>query len=675
MKKFLSLFFAASIAFASGQQITLLENQPIYIEYQTQNKTSTTSQFITVKEMQTKKKASVELIPSDSDKSVLKGYFRIQMNMEKYPSQLLEFETKKGNKLFAFVLPNTNSAEKAMSVVLFPSEKDWQNYSVQYMNKAADELKAKMQQELKATVKASKVMTKEQIEVKKETIVRMNDRIQEQARLSFEMQEALKREELLKQQQAQSEEAKRKAKADAKELAKGADKAYKAGKFADASIGYQKAYELDPDNDEFLYRYGITLYKVGNYNKSLSVLSLAEGGNQDQIEHRYYVALNHLKLNELDKALEGFSDLQEEKDVELSPPSAFYAGMIEFQKSLYPKAKERFQFVLDTAKDPKLDKQAEAKIEEIDRIEQFLESQREIFRYSLYTGLQYDGNVLNIAAQNIATDVEAFRLMYGATGTYYYYRTPSTKFAAEGFVGDMYSVTKNFKSDSTIQSADPLQYGLRLPINNNKKWLKKSFTSNITPYLNYLNMSEDGGSRKLILSSSGLGLDTQWDHSDSIFHIVKLDYVIDKSSLETTSADDDQSAKRTSLNYNWMKLLDQNGNKLILADLGYVSNKSDGINNTYTKMILAGTYTFSWSAKYKGSARVDYSDVKYPDNTSSRKDTIYGVTLGASQDVNKKSNMSLSLSYLMNNSNVESYKYNKMVLGFIYSFSGNYLRK
>ncbi len=262
--------------------------------------------------------------------------------------------------------------------------------------------------------------------------------------------------------------------------------------------------------------------------------------------------------------------------------------------------------------------------------------------------------------------------MYGASGTYYYYRTLTTKFAAEAFLADMYSVDKNFKSDSTIQSADPLQYGLRLPINHNSKWFKKSFTSNVTPYLSNLNMSDDGGARKLILASTGLGLDTQWDHSTDIFHIIKFDYVIDKSSLEVSSEDDNQSAKRMSFNYNWMKLLDQNGNKSVLADLGYVSNKSDGKNNSYTKLILAGTYSFPWSAKYKGSARMDYTDVKYPDNANERKDTVYGITLGASQDVNKKSNMSLSLSYLMNNSNVESYKYNKMVLGFIYSFSGNY---
>ena len=670
MKKFLLLFFSTSIALALGQQITLLENQPIYIEFQTQNKSASASQFISVTEVQTKRKASVELLPTAQDKSVLTGYFRIQMNMDKYPSQLLEFETKAGQKLYAFVLPNTNTSEKGLSVVLFQTEKEWQGYSVQFMNKATEDLKKKLQE-----VKTSKSLNPDQVQDKKETIVRLNDRIQEQSRLSFETQEALKREELLKQQQAQNEEAKRQAKQQANTLAVQGDKDYRAGKFPAATANYQKAYELDPENDSFLYKYGVALYKVGSYNKSLSILSMAEGGDQDQVEHRYYIGLNHLKLNELDKALEDFADIQEEKNIELSPPAAFYAGTIEFQKALYPKAKERYQFVLDNSKDPKLDKQAEAKIDEIDRIEMFIEAQKEIFRYNLYTGLQYDGNVLNISTQNLATNSEAYRLLYGGSLTYYYFRTLTSKYAAELVVSDMYSVDNSFKSNSTIQSADPLQYGMRLPINYANTWFKRSFNSNVTPYVFMLNMSDDGGARKLILNSSGLALDTQWDQGSDKFHILKFDYVIDKSSLEVTNADDNQSAKRMSFNYNWLKLLTQTGDKSVLADIGYVSNTADGKNNTYSKILVAGTYSFPWSAKYKGSARLDYSDLKYPENSNERKDTIYGFTLGASQDLNKRNNISLTLSYLMNNSNVEAYKYNKMLVGFIYSFSGSYSKK
>lgn len=671
MKKFLLPFFSASLAFALGQQITLMENQPIYIEFQTQNKLANTSQFISVNEVQTKKRASVELVPDATDKGLLKGYFRIQMNMEKYPSQLLEFETKAGVKLYAFVLPNTNSAEKALSVALFQTEKEWQAYSLQFMNKANEELKKKMQD-----AKSFKGLNKEQVQERKETIVRLNDRIQEQSRLSFEAQEALRREELLRQQEARNDAEKAKAKDQAKRFAAQADKDYAAGKFSAAVKNYQQASDLDPENDRFLYQYGVALYKVGNYNKSLSILSLAEGGDQDRLEHEYYVALNHMKLNELDKALESFDDIQQEKNPELSPTAAYFAGSIEFQKAQYSKAKERYQFVLDNSKDPQLDKQAELKIEEIDRIEQFLEAQREVVRYNLYAGLQYDGNVLNIATQNLATDTDAYRLMYGGTLTYYYYRTMKSKYAIEAMFADMYSVNKKFKNDESIQALDPQVLSLKLPVNYSYTVSKRNLSSNIAPYLTSLVMSDGvSGSRKQILSSTGLAADTQWEQAQTRIHIIKFDYVIDKSYLNVTSNDDDQSAKRLSLNYNWLMLLSSTGERSILADVGYVSNTADGKNNNYTKYILAGTYSFPWTAKLKGSARLDYADLKYTDNPNSRKDSITSLTLGANQDLNRKNNLSYTLSYVTNSSNVEAYKYNKMLLGFIYSYSGNYVKK
>jgi hypothetical protein len=93
MKTLLLFLMATAQAFALGQQVTLLQNQPIYIEY-VNNNPEIRSVYLTVVETQTNKKASVELTPSMQDKKKLNGYFRIQMDMNKIPSQNLEFQTK-----------------------------------------------------------------------------------------------------------------------------------------------------------------------------------------------------------------------------------------------------------------------------------------------------------------------------------------------------------------------------------------------------------------------------------------------------------------------------------------------------------------------------------------------------------------------------------------------------
>lgn len=679
-KPLIVLLLTSQMVFGLGQQVTLLQNQPIVIEYY-HNLPDGKALFLTVLETQTKKKASVELTPSLQDKKILVGGFKIQLDMNKLPSQNLEFLTKSGDKLFAHVIPNANSKDNTLSVALFNKESEWQAYTANFLNKANEELlkqQKKIQQEAQKNLKNvnfNNSAALEKLKEKNETLIRLNDRIQEQTRLSFEAQEAIKREELLRQQELKTKHEREKNKQLSKLKADNALIAYQKQNFKEASRLYEEAIALDPENDEFYYRYGVSLYKVNNYNKSLSVLSIAEGGEQDPVEHKYYVALNHLKLNELDKALSEFKEIRDEDDKALSPIAAFYAGNLELNSKSFKTARENFQYVLDKSSDPKLDKEAELKLEEVDRLESFYESQKEVFKYSLSVGPQYDGNVLNVATQNLATNTEAYRLQYGASLTYHVYRTLSSLYSLQFDINDMYSVDKNFKSDSTIQSADPLTMGVKVPMNHQWKLFSKDFSSNIAPYITTLSMSSEGGSRKQIMSSQGFGADVSWAQSKSWSHVIKADYIMDNSSLEVSTPEDNQSAKRTTLGYSLIKVLDDKASKSLMGDLNYIQNKSDGTNNNFNKTILGLTYSFPWSKTYKGASKLEYTDLKYPDNSNLRKDSITVASLSAVKDLNKNKSLSFNFAYNLNSSNVDSYKYNKIVLGFLFTYTGNYSKK
>ena len=176
---------------------------------------------------------------------------------------------------------------------------------------------------------------KEQIKDKKETLIRLNDRIQEQTRLSFETQEAIKREKLIQAAKMKSEQEKVQNQQQAQTIADKALDAYKKQDYKSAVKLFEKAAQLDPDNDVFYYQYAVCLYKTKNYNKSLSILSMVEGGEQNPTEHQYYVALNLLKLNEIDKAVSEFREIKEDDDKKLSPIAAFYAGNIELKQNKF----------------------------------------------------------------------------------------------------------------------------------------------------------------------------------------------------------------------------------------------------------------------------------------------------------------------------------------------------
>ncbi|OYZ12799.1 MAG: hypothetical protein B7Y39_18880 [Bdellovibrio sp. 28-41-41] len=522
---------------------------------------------------------------------------------------------------------------------------------------------------------AAEVFALGQQVTKNETQVRINDRIQEQNRLNFETQEALKREQQQQQLELKSDQEKEKIKQLAVQKARQAFQYYRKANYKAATQFFEAAASLDPENDLYFYQYGVCLYKIGNYNKSLAVLSLVEGGDQNPLEHKYYVALNHLKLNELEKSVSNFNDLKAENDKRFSPTSAFFAGNIEFQRNKYRESREHFQYVLDNSSDPKLDRESELKLEEIDRIENYLESQKEIFRYAFYIGPQYDGNALNISTQNLATNSEAYRLMYGGFFTYNTYRTMKSLYSLELGYNDMYSVDKNFKSDSTIQSVDPLQLSIRLPMKHQWKLISTDFFSGVSPYYTTLSMSDSGGVRKQILSSAGLTADLTWSVKNNWAHILRLDYASDNSTLQVSSDDDKQSSKRTVLGYNLLKMLNPRGDKSILGDISYVQNSAVGKNSSYNKYILGLSYNFPWSAKYRGSSKLEYIDLKYPHSSTARKDSMVIASLGASQDLSRNKNISLNIGYNLNNSNIDSYKYNKLMIGFLFTYSGLYLKK
>ena len=149
-------------------------------------------------------------------------------------------------------------------------------------------------------------------------------------------------------------------------------------KYADAEKLFAQAVELDPTNSTFYYQYAVTLYKLENYNKSVVILRLAQGGEVNEVEKRYYVGMNLLKLREFEGAVTEFDAVQAANNESLSPSAAFFKGVIRFQKEQYDTAKKDFEYVLDNSKDPRLDQQAETYIEQIANVMAFEKEKKKL---------------------------------------------------------------------------------------------------------------------------------------------------------------------------------------------------------------------------------------------------------------------------------------------------------
>lgn len=596
-------------------------------------------------------------LDSTSQRGVFEGRYQIDIKGKSGELPILQFSYQ---KKILFVKSDPKS--KIQTLALYEREKDVPSPLAEV--KALNEPAPSQAPPSSGPAKVSDIP--EKLEVK-------DLKTQEEERMSMEAQEALRKEALLKQQQEMSEQEQARRRDRAQLLIQQASQLYAKGHFDQASQLFAEGVELDPSNSLAYYQYGVSLFKTGQYNRSLAVLGMAENGPQSAAEHNYYVALNHLKLQDQEKALDKFKYVRDENDPLLSATASFLAGNLEYQKQNYTDAKKSFEYTIDNSKDPEMDRQAEELIEEINRIETFNNSAKEKLSFALNVGASYDGNVVNISKQNLTTDVEAYRLSYGGSLTYKVYQTFKSDLSAILSASDMYSVDKSMKANSTLQSADPLVYSLSLPFRTQLASKSRSYLLNVTPTISSLTMNIEEDKRIPILQSATLATDVSFPINAQWTSTYKIEVNQDISFLDAAE-EDDQSGLRTTLGMTQTRLLDPKATRTVACDLSYALNQAKGLNNTYGKTVFALSYSFPGFAKTQASVRGDLTSQKYTENTNARTDTTYSFGYSASKELRKSLSLSFGIQFIGNTSNVESYRYDKFLATSMLTYTGSLIK-
>lgn len=501
-------------------------------------------------------------------------------------------------------------------------------------------------------------------------------KIEDKDRVYDELREAERRAMALAAQERLSEEQRAAKARQALSLLNNADRLYQKEQYEDALEAYEKAIQFDPSLDKAYYRYGVSLYKTENFEKSLTFLNLAEGGIDNPIEKEYYLGLNKMRLQKLDEAVGHFHYVKDENDPKLSPMAAFLAGNILFQTEKYEESKSNFEFVLDNSQDPELDRAAEAKIEEIDRILQFQASQKEYLRYSVFTGLGYDSNILNQIQQGTPTDNAGYRLNYGLSLQGKFYQTYRTDFSGVLSFSDTYSMDKNFKSSRSLQTADPQVLMIGLPFRTQFALAKRPMVWSLTPSTTSITMDPDQTSRRRIIQSTTLDTDLNFPWSGHWLSGIRGQYNQDTSYLEVTDEDENLSSTRTTFGTTQTRILDARVGKSIGLDLAYAKTAAKGKNssNDRTTIGLLYNYPIKWG-EMQGNVKLEYMTLKYPTNSNNRSDTATSASLGVAKSFKSGLSLSGGYQYTANTSNVETYKYNKSIFNVMLSYSGAFSRK
>lgn len=677
------LYFLQAMTFTLCTEFANAEvdlSKTIYLE----NRAAFDESDVIVKDISSGKSASLHVLPMPDQSKTTYGYFRLQLGSNIIKFENLRFSSK-GKILFPVISsPNGTGISK---VTLFASDEQRQNFAAQLrkmiaMDKQAFERKKQQEAiETKENKKSNEVTSDNSVSaptnptnylLKKSISATKQD---EQVALDIETQEAIRRAQLLKEQNALAEKEKIKRNSKAEEIAKEALMHYQNQNYETAAKLFAEATSLDPSNDSYYFQYGVSLYKLSDYRKSLAILNLADADPTHKTELTYFKALNHMKLQEYDSAVEDFKSVVDENDSSLSPTAGFFAGNIAFQKEDLTNARTLLEYSLDHGTDKELDKKAEFILEEIDRIEAFREKQKELFRYSLSSGLSYDQNVLNISTANLATNADAFRFSYGAEFLYRVVYDYRNEFSLDFNLSDIYSVSSSLKADSTIQSADPLVLSAAAPYHRQFNFANKTMTWGLTPTYQTITMSISGASRSQILASLILKNELTFMQTSTLMSNYRIEYTSDKSSLTITSSADDQSGTRIGLGTTQTKLLDQRGTNSYAGSFDYSVNNTNGANYQYTKYVLGAIYSDKFLKDYDGSIKFEYTNQSYANASTVRNDNLYALTGSASKDLIKDLLVSYGLQYNFNSSNVSTYGYNKVLASISLIYSGSKKRK
>lgn len=448
-----------------------------------------------------------------------------------------------------------------------------------------------------------------------------------------------------------------------------AQKSFKNSDYPTARKQYEAAVLLHPESDQIYFDYAKCLYKMEQYKLALSIFLMLENTETVGPSANYYEALSLYRLKNTDMAVKKFKKIQESDDQDFASSASMYLGQIYFQQTNFSDAKKYFEFVLDHSKDPQLDKLAEQYIEQANQQEQLLLKLKKRFGYSVYIGVNYDDDVLNVSQQDAATSAKAYRASYGGNLHYHVINTPTTQWSPTFMFSDMYSLDTHFKKDATIQATDPLTLEFDFPYTKNFNLEKAPSSFQITPAFQMLYMTKDTTKRELITNTVMLNSSFSTSHIENLTTQYKLDISRDQSYLTITSVDDDQTAQKYTFTFSNSYILNKKDYEYLILDLAYTVNDALGKEWSYKKILTSLMYIKTLNVKWNSYLKLEYFNLNYDTSSTERKDKSITAYLGGGYMVTPTDTVNINLQYSSNQSTVDTYKYNKFIFSTTYTLS------
>lgn len=658
-------------------EVKVSPQKTIKIEYSSRawNKNPATVEQATglIYDSESKKFVKVQLVESEPNSSKFVGFYSVSFGQQDirpelyFPPQSMVNSTDSMKKIETMIADGTllkkpffirDEGGTANVITVFDSR-----------DQALEAFEKYRKLRLQATSPVGKAALEAQAMSKKAAEERT--RLEYEAKMLSDRQRILEEEkrkqDLLLKQQAEMAESEKKARQE--RAAKSATEGmalYQKEKYKESVGKFREATELDPGNNSFYFQYGVGLYRIDSYEKSVAMLRLSNPTDHSAIEKDFFLGLNYMKLKEFSEAAKSFEAVKNKNDKQLSPSAAFYLAVLQYQKEDYDNSKINFEYVLDNSGDPQMDKQAEAYIEQIANIMAFKKEQSKRFILTLNGGLMYDSNILAIAKSQLdqQTELAGYRWSYGLSLESRMLYTIEKEFSAVLSISDLYSQNKSFSSEKSFQDTDPLSASIYLPFKYKGKAFEKGYQMTLSPgYETTLMNADASGARETILNSTALKNDHTFVMDETWFATYSFEFRQDVSKIESTSnTSDDLTGTKYTLGTTQTFFQNQKKTEAWIGELNYSQTTAKGDNNTNTKYEMAATYMAPTISDMVWTARLGYFNAAYPKHTTGRTDNATTLTMALKKPFSEKFSSTLSFTYTNNSSTRDASDYSKYLI-------------
>lgn len=459
-------------------------------------------------------------------------------------------------------------------------------------------------------------------------------------------------------------EARARAKADAQKSAREAMVDYEAGRYAEARKKFEASIEADPSNRTYYFQYGVTLYKLEDFNRALVYFDLTDAKAADHVEMDFYRGLSLYRLRDSTAALEAFQRVVNAKDPEISPSARFYRGVIHFDRHRWEQSRTEFQAVLDESKDAVLDQRAESYIERALRMQQLEAERSRRWTFVGTFGGLYDDNVLlssdSDRDRGVATNSAAWRALLQGMVKYRAMYEEKNEWAIQLDAMTMYSVDQDFQTSQAISNSDATIVGITLPWTHKSVVRGKGYKLDVIPGFETTYMSIENNEFKPIYNSYVLNFQNLFVMSETWFTNLNIDLRQDVSGLNSSTGDDDSTAFKSKVTWANINMPFEDRRQLVVSDLAYTNNSSLGKNSVFNRLDLGVGYIRPsfWDMTF--SSKLGYFMLNYPQNASGRSDSNITLTLGLNKKLSEKLMSGFMTSYSVNSSNVTVNEYKKL---------------